>query len=54
MKKFDTQELAFLYSYNKICLEAILDHKTFDNNKKNSTPCFLRPILVECKDVPIA
>jgi hypothetical protein len=42
---FRTKELALLNLYFSICLEALLDQKTFDNSKRNPQPHYLSDFI---------
>ena len=45
VKMLSVQELALLYAYTSICMEAILDKSLFNVNKSNCQTMFLSAIL---------
>lgn len=45
VKMLSLQELALLYAYTSICLEAILDKKLFNAHKSNPQAMFLSTVL---------
>ncbi len=45
IKKLNIQELAYLYAYCTICLEAIFEKASFKRNKEKPVPLFLSQIL---------
>lgn len=50
VKMISVQELALLYAYTSICMEAILDKKLFNANKSNPQAMFLSSILIKVQN----